>query len=75
MARRRKRNLGGFSWKHATGITKAKSRISRATDIPLTKSGHQRKVGKIVTGGGCCIPVLLTLSFIVLLFVFLFSII
>ena len=71
MARRKKRNLGGFSWKRATGVTKAKSRISRATGIPLTKSGRQRKIWKIVTGGGCCIPVLLTLSFVVLLFVLL----
>ena len=43
-------NRGGFSWKRATGITAAKSKISRATGIPLTKSGRQRKVGKAM---GC----------------------
>lgn len=59
-------NKGGFSWKRAVGISKAKSRISRATGIPLTKSGRQRKVGRMVTGGGCCIPV------IVLMLVFAF---
>jgi len=51
-------NKGGFSWKRAIGVTRAKSKISRATGIPLTKSGRQRKVGKIVTGGGCLVFVL-----------------
>lgn len=51
-------NRGGFSWKRAVGITRAKNKISRATGIPLTKSGRQRKVGKIVTGGGCALVVL-----------------
>src|SRR5690242_2966665 len=49
-------NRGGFSWKRAVGISAAKSRISRSTGIPLTKSGRQRKVGRMVTGGGCLIP-------------------
>jgi hypothetical protein len=49
-------NKGGFSWKRATGVTRAKSRISRKTGIPLTKSGRQRKVGRMVTGGGCLVP-------------------
>jgi len=40
-------NKGGFSWKRAVGITKAKRRVSRATGIPWTKSGRQRKVGSI----------------------------
>ena len=48
--------------KRALGVTRVKSKISRATGIPLTKSGRQRKVGKMVTGG-CCIPALIiTLS-------------
>jgi hypothetical protein len=38
-------NKGGFSWKRAVGITNAKRRVSRATGIPWTKSGRQRKVG------------------------------
>ena len=52
-------NKGGFSWKRAVRVTRAKSRISRATGIPLTKSGRQRKVGRAVTGGGCLVPLLL----------------
>lgn len=44
-------NKGGFSWKRAVGITSAKRKISRATGIPMTKSGRQRKVGKMMTGG------------------------
>ncbi|MFA5324509.1 MAG: hypothetical protein WC373_17665 [Smithella sp.] len=51
-------NKGGFSWKRATGITRAKSKFSRSIGIPLTKSGRQRKVGKMVTGGGCLIVLL-----------------
>lgn len=58
----------GFSWKRATGITKAKQKISRKTGIPLTKSGRQRKIGKIVTGGkGCLITILLPILFITIL--------
>ena len=52
-------NKGGFSWKRATGVTRAKQRISRKTGIPLTKSGRQRKVGRAVTGGGCLLPTLM----------------
>jgi hypothetical protein len=46
-------NLGGFSWKRAVGISAAKSRLSRRIGIPLTKSGRQRKLGRMVSGGGC----------------------
>jgi len=48
-------NRGGFSWKRLLGVSKAKSRISRSIGIPFTKSGRQRKIGKIVTGGGCLV--------------------
>jgi hypothetical protein len=51
-------NKGGFSWKRAVGISRAKSRVSRKTGIPLTKSGRQRKVGRMVAGGGCLLPLL-----------------
>lgn len=47
---------GGFSWKRALGVSKAKSKFSRATGIPLTKAGRQRKVGRMITGGGCLLP-------------------
>lgn len=42
-----------FSWKRASGLSGAKSRISRKTGIPLTRSGRQRKMGKAM---GCCVP-------------------
>lgn len=44
----RRRNRGGFSWKRLLGITKMKQKISRATGIPFTKSGRQRKVGQFI---------------------------
>ena len=47
-------NRGGFSWKRATGITKQKQKISRATGIPLSRSGRQRKVGSMLTKGCGC---------------------
>lgn len=64
---------GGFSWKRATGITKAKKRISRTTGIPLTKSGRKRKVGKIATGGGCLLTIVVigTLSLLIVVSIFL----
>ena len=40
--------LAGFSLKRAVGITKVKNRISRKTKIPLTRSGRQRKIGKLL---------------------------
>jgi hypothetical protein len=60
-------NRGGFSWNRFLGITKAKRRISRATGIPLTRSGRQRKVGAAT---GCCVlfflPVVLVAVTVVL---------
>lgn len=54
------RNRGGFSWKRLLGISAAKSRISRATGIPWTRSGRQRKVGGMCCG--CVIPPILLLA-------------
>ena len=51
-------NKGGFSWKRAVGITRAKQKLSRQIGIPLTKSGRQRKIGSMVTGKGCFIIIL-----------------
>ena len=48
-------NLGGFSWKRFVGISAAKSRISRTIGIPLTRSGRERKIGRMITGGGCLV--------------------
>ena len=44
---RRRHNYGGFSWNRLLGISSAKSRVSRAIGIPLTRSGRQCKLGSI----------------------------
>ena len=36
-----------FSWKRALGVTQMKRDISKATGIPATKAGRQRKIGKM----------------------------
>lgn len=41
-------NRGGFSWNRFFGITAAKRRVSRATGVPWTKPGRERKVGILV---------------------------
>ncbi len=41
-------NKGGFSWKRLLGVTAAKRRVSKATGIPLTKSGRERKLGALI---------------------------
>jgi len=41
-------NKGGFSWNRFLRISAAKSRISRAIGIPLTKSGRERKFGAFI---------------------------
>lgn len=52
MARRRKFGFS-FSWKRASGLSAAKSRLSRKIGVPLTRSGRQRKLGRMM---GCCVP-------------------
>lgn len=37
-----------FSLKRAVGVTKVKQKISRATGIPLTRQGVERKIGGAV---------------------------
>ena len=41
-------NKGGFSWKTLLGITNTKRQFARKTGIPTTKSGVERKVGRMV---------------------------
>ncbi len=36
-----------FSWKRAVGVSSAKRKIAKATGIPTTRSGRQKKVGKL----------------------------
>lgn len=54
-------NRGGFSWKRLLGISRMKYRISRKTGIPLTKSGRQQKIGRMVTKG--CLGTFLLIGF------------
>jgi len=55
MAKRRKSVIPGmsFSWKRAVGISSAKQKFARKTGIPTTRSGMQRKAGRMM---GCLIP-------------------
>lgn len=41
-------NKGGFSWKRLLGVSAAKSKVSRAIGIPLSRSGRQQKLGRTV---------------------------
>jgi len=62
MARRKKGIPGlSFSPKRALGVTAAKRKIARTTGIPTTRAGRQRKVGRMITGGGCLLPILMFL--------------
>lgn len=54
-----------FSAKRALGISSAKSKIARATGIPTTRQGRQRKAGQAI---GCLIPVVFIFGFVFLLF-------
>ncbi len=51
MAKRKGTNTGipglSFSWRKALGITAAKRKIARATGIPTTRAGRQRKLGSM----------------------------
>ena len=37
-----------FSLKRAVGVTKVKQKIAKATGIPLTRQGLERKIGGVV---------------------------
>lgn len=39
-----------WSWKRASGLSALKGRISRKIGVPLTKSGRQKKVGRLFGG-------------------------
>jgi hypothetical protein len=59
-----------FSWKRASGLSGAKASLSRKIGIPLTRGGMERKIGRAVMGGGCCIPFALMIgTFAVILIV------
>jgi hypothetical protein len=49
MAKKKKSIPGvSFSMKRALGVTSAKRKIAKVTGIPTTKSGRQKKIGKIL---------------------------
>jgi hypothetical protein len=54
--------FGGFSWKRAIGISAAKARLSRRIGIPLTRGGRERKLGRLVSGGGCLVAVAIMIA-------------
>lgn len=58
---------GGFSWKRVTGISGAKSNISKKIGIPLTKSGRQQKIGRAASSG-CAVTLLVLIIPMALLF-------
>ena len=37
-----------FSWKRAMGISQAKQQIARATGIPTSRAGMERKLGNTI---------------------------
>ncbi|MDE6717270.1 MAG: hypothetical protein K2J70_03670 [Muribaculaceae bacterium] len=37
-----------FSWKRALGVSKMKRDFAKATGIPTTRSGLERKIGKAI---------------------------
>ena len=37
-----------WSWRRATGVSTIKQRIARATGIPTTRSGRERKIGRML---------------------------
>lgn len=65
-------NKGGFSWKKLSGYSGAKSNISRKIGIPLTKSGRNQKVGRIVSKGCLGVLVALTLPILFLVIVMIY---
>ncbi|GHV26735.1 hypothetical protein FACS18948_2980 [Clostridia bacterium] len=70
MAKKKPVILGtNISINKALGITNAKRKIARATGIPTTKQGRQRKlereVVKAVHGKGCLVTCLLFCSAVV----------
>ena len=40
-----------FYWKRDIGIKQAKQKIARATGIPMTKQGLERKIGNAILKG------------------------
>lgn len=65
-------NKGGFSWKKLSGISGVKSNVSRKIGIPLTKSGRNQKIGRIVSKGCLGIIVAMTIPILILVVIILY---
>lgn len=37
-----------FSWRRAVGLSALKGKLSRKIGVPLTRSGQERKIGRLV---------------------------
>ena len=61
--------------RRAIGLSAAKARLSRRIGIPLTKSGRQRKLGKMVSGGGCLVALAFLFAIPICLLAFLIALI
>ena len=44
-----------FSWRRASGVSALSRRVSRATGVPLSRSGRQRAVGARLGWAGALI--------------------
>ncbi|EGV43184.1 hypothetical protein BZARG_1078 [Bizionia argentinensis JUB59] len=65
-------NKGGFSWERLSGYSAAKAKVSRKIGIPLTKSGRDQKIGRIVSKG--CLGMLAIMNLpILILFIMYFK--
>jgi hypothetical protein len=47
-----------WSWKRASGLSALRGKVARATGIPTTRYGRQRKVGRMLG----CFLVLITIT-------------
>ncbi len=46
-----------FSWKRALGLAGMKARLSHKIGLPLSRSGRERKLGRMLLRGlGCLLP-------------------
>lgn len=70
--KKRAMNKGGFSWEKLSGISGVKSNVSRKIGIPLTKSGRNQKVGRIVSKGCLGILVAMTIPILILVVIVLY---
>ena len=60
-------NKGGFSWKKLSGYSGAKANVSRKIGIPLTKSGRNQKIGRVVSKG--CLGMLAVITLPIAIFI------